>query len=137
MNELVEPAERVEINAAEFRFDVDGEPFPWFITPEGPSLTELPNGLSIVGVEILVLASFTASYGCQPVIGDRHGIARTFPWAIHEDGFVYTQRHTDAATVRLSFLTSHLTSADVPITVLPRDCAIPPDQPATEGEPDG
>lgn len=38
------------------RLDIDGQPFPWHITEEGPIITKLGNGYYTIRVEIFARA---------------------------------------------------------------------------------
>ncbi|MDV7192602.1 hypothetical protein [Mycolicibacterium fortuitum] len=68
----------------EHRFDVDGEPFPWYITEDGATFHRTATGLYLVAVRILPIEAATGKlvefrhhvHGA-PQLGDRE-----FPWAI-------------------------------------------------------
>lgn len=103
----LEPGEK-----AEHVFEVDGKPFPWFLTERGAAFALGSSGLYIVRVEIFVLrrdneslifGTFSHSHGQLPVID---GIE--FPWWVTEAGLMYVSSRKDAPVVRLSFLAEHL-----------------------------
>ena len=83
-------------------FDVDGKPFPFFITTDGPKFTQLEGGLFEVAVTIIGLMSYDEPHF---VVGPGHafrinGVA--FPWHVSKAGITY--RSSDIATVSLAFL---------------------------------
>lgn len=97
------------------RFSVDGEPFPWWVSEEGPSFKKLATDLYLVKVRIIAthtpmddLAEGFSHGGLpsgedwpQPVI-----LGIEFPWLISEDGFIYrSQGCKDIPTVELGFFT--------------------------------
>lgn len=92
----------------EHRFDVDGEPFPFGMHPDGPRFARIDHGLIRVDVRIYPVLSPSNEWvrigvdaNLQPhlFIGDA-----AFPWAITEDGFtIHASRHT-VAYVDLAFL---------------------------------
>lgn len=120
----VAPAGHVEVHAAEFRFTVDGEDFPWHIVA-APQITELTPNLVAVEVSILCCGPelFTDCLGGQPVIGDKDGNPRRFPWSIHEHGVAYRRGRLDPPTATLTFLARTAFSHDLPITCLADDPA--------------
>jgi hypothetical protein len=82
-------------------FTVDGDPFPWFITEDGPRATRFRDDLYAVHVTVIAQDSFACT-GIQasPVI---NGIM--FPWYLTEDGYTFKTRRGDIPTVELSFFT--------------------------------
>lgn len=90
-------------------FTVDGDPFPWFITEEGPRATRLRDDLYAVHVTVFAQDSFSCD-GIQapPVI---NGI--TFPWYLTEDGFTHRSRNGDIPSVELAFFTTDYFGPDV------------------------
>jgi hypothetical protein len=91
---------------AEHRFDVDGEPFPWYITEEGPRFTRVEDGSFVVHVPIL------PNVGVGEVVAvhvDDKGLApyltlggELFPWSITEKG-VDIHVASSLTVVRLGF----------------------------------
>ena len=128
-------AGHVEIREADFMFTVDGEPFPWFITTAGPRVTVVSNELAIVGVSIIPSGRTGdlksppifehGGFRNQPIIGDRAGWPRTFPWLIHESGITYRVSRRQTPVVRLRFLAQSVFSYDVPILQLGTEEAAP------------
>ncbi|MCV7174935.1 hypothetical protein [Mycolicibacterium sphagni] len=110
----------------EHRFDVDGEPFPWYITEDGPRFTRLRDDMYLVHVRIIGILresgeGFTGNI-FQHTYPRRIELAgHPFPWVIHEDGITYRSARMEAAYVELAFLAE---SIDV-------DCEIA-DRPTTE-----
>jgi len=93
-------------------FCVDGEPFPWLLSQEGPTARKIADDLYLVHVEILPISTTDDDRPesfyheglkdgwAQPVL---QGI--TFPWCISSDGFTYTSRGCrELPVVELEFL---------------------------------
>lgn len=92
-------------------FRVDDEPFPWWLSEEGPTARKLKDDLYAVHVSIFVVSAeaetlpetfyhegLTNGWD-QPVL---QGIE--FPWCITADGFTYSSRGSrEVPTVELEF----------------------------------
>lgn len=104
------------------RFEVDGEPFPWYISEKGPQVTRLADDFWRIDIEILGLARIVTEamlpigssgrMGEIPVIG---GIA--FPWLMTEEGWSMTAGHKQIPTVTLGFLARNV-DTNTPVTDL-------------------
>lgn len=114
----------------EHRFDVDGAPFPWYITEEGARFSKAGVGLYLVEVDILGLEAdgnhnpldITLSYWRkQPRIGER-----PFPWAITGDEIMVTQEAGGIPILHLEFLAFDV-DTDGEITDLTRPRPVSPD----------
>lgn len=101
----------------EHRFDVDGQPFPWYITEGGASFVKHGEHY-LVKVEILPIEcdgnneplDITLSYWRRQVrIGER-----LFPWAILSGSLVATMGEGDFPMLKLTFIAEHV-DADVEI----------------------
>lgn len=86
----------------EHRFDVDGEPFPWYITEDGATFRQLCPNLYVVGVTVMVIGRFTHHDTEQPQLD---GVA--FPWALHGP-VTYTTDGTGISRLELGFLAEHV-----------------------------
>lgn len=98
----------VEGEEPEHRFDVDGEPFPYMISPEGPTFTRLSEDW--YRVDLTIYPSVVDGDG-EAVRIDKAGMGHQlfiggveFPWAIHEDGVVVRVPRKSWATIELGFL---------------------------------
>lgn len=101
-------AERVVVDVDAHTFDVDGEKFPWYVSPDGPTVRRLRDDLYEVSVTIFVIDKFTSPGNIQgsstyPVIDGRE-----FPWYITADGVKFTRAGADPAMVELAFLAKHV-----------------------------
>jgi hypothetical protein len=95
-------------------FCVDGDPFPWWISEEGPQVTRIADDLYSVWVGILGFLSGHSGDAAlthgglqgdegwpQPVI-----IGIEFPWYISSDGFTYRSGgSSEVPVVELEFFT--------------------------------
>lgn len=105
---MMKIAETVKVRPEpEYLFDVDGEPFPWFLTRSGPTVARYPM-IYVVHVQLYCLDLKTKAVldfrssgynGHTPVIG---GVE--FPWDITDDGYVYQSGTKVLPSVTLSFL---------------------------------
>lgn len=103
------------------RFDVDGHPFPWHISEEGPSFTRLRDDLWRVDVEIYGVLKNAKPDQADVIFTDRMSTAwpltiagREFPWTVTGDGITYTHSHKTLPMVKLGFLTNSVdTDTDV------------------------
>jgi hypothetical protein len=93
-------ADSVIADAETKTFTVDGEPFPWFITEEGPQATRYRDDLYAVHVTVIAQTSFSSDGIINPVV---NGI--TFPWYLTEDGFTYRTSRRKLPTIELAFFT--------------------------------
>lgn len=101
-----------EGETAEHRFDVDGEPFPFFISEDGPSFTRLWDDLFRVDVTVYPVL---APGGDWVVVRVDEGLVPSlliggvrFPWAIADDGLTITVSRREMARVRLGFFCERL-----------------------------
>lgn len=92
-------ADHVTADAETKVFEVDGAPFPWFITEEGPRAVRHRDDLYAVHVTVIAQDSFSCD-GVNPVI---NGIL--FLWYLTEDGFNYKTSRGDIPTIELAFFT--------------------------------
>lgn len=144
-----------EGHEAEHRFDVDGEPFPWYISVEGPSFkrvgplvesisADLHPTCYLVTVRIFCALAYTrvVDFGGKTVAEltspefsfatSQSGLViagKEFPWVISEEGVKYQHARREPASVTLSFFAQHVDA----------DCEIPDDsglplQNANQGE---
>lgn len=103
------------------RFEVDGQPFPWYISEKGPLATRLADDFWRIDVEILALA--TPTEGMLPIgssgrMGEIPVIGGTaFPWLMTEEGWSMTAGHKQIPTVALGFL-AHNVDTNMPVTDL-------------------
>lgn len=93
------------------RFDVDGEPFPWFLHEDGPRFSLVGTGLHLVHVRLIPILigggredRFT--HDCRSAAPVIAGVA--FPWHIDERGLVYRASRNEVPTVELSFYAEHV-----------------------------
>lgn len=94
----------------EHRFDVDGAIFPWYISEEGPRVTQLDG---MYTVEVTIFGVLRDDAGAPSVVSDtQYGALEicglTFPWSITADGLTYRRSHTEVPTVHLSFFAEHV-----------------------------
>lgn len=98
-----------------YRFDVDGKDFPWYISERGPIVTQVDDELFTVGVEIFLIDrdthdDLTFDYGSPrsgfnpPILGGRE-----FPWLLTEDECVFTFASKVLPTLRLKFFAEKVT----------------------------
>lgn len=92
----------------EHRFDVDGEPFPWYITEDGATFHRTENGLYLVAVRIIPVDPTTGEYvefrhhvHNAPQLGDRE-----LPWLI--TGPITWQSDRGYGVLELTFLAEHV-----------------------------
>jgi hypothetical protein len=93
-------------------FCVDDEPFPWWVSEEGPFARKLADDLYLVHVEIICTTvtpgdgrpeqfyheDLGTGFWPQPVL-----LGVEFPWWISEDGFTYRSSGHHLPTVELEF----------------------------------
>ena len=99
---------------AEHRFDVDGEPFPWYVLEPGPTLRRLHNVYTVT-VRMVPIARangeplhVTFDPDGRPSLGGRE-----FPWALTSP-LTFTASPDTPATLELTFIAQHV-DADVDI----------------------
>lgn len=100
----------------EHRFDVDGQPFPWYIAEAGATFRR-SHGLYLVTVRIIPIRSrdseplhTTFDPDGHPTLG-----GDPFPWAINGDaGITFTASRTDPPVLTLTFIAEHV-DADIDI----------------------
>jgi hypothetical protein len=110
--------------APEFRFEVDGARFPYYITQEGAAFTKLDDGFFKVTVTVLCGIRPDAdgrSYRAAgvPFFSDDQDAPCSigglpFPWAISDDGILYHRGRHNVGEVELSFYTDAL-DTDAPV----------------------
>jgi hypothetical protein len=121
-NVLEEIAKEVVIDGRpNFRFDVDGVEFPWFISERGPIVTRIMDDLYAIDVEIIMLDKETkevlpfgwtviaCSVPTVPIIG---GVE--FPWTCTDDEMVLRFCHKMFPTLSLKFCARNV-SGDIAI----------------------
>lgn len=106
----LEPSEEPE-----HRFDVDGAPFPWYITEAGATFRKA-HGLYLVTVHIIPIR-VTDSEPLHTTF-EPHGLpcigGKPFPWAIADDSITLTASRRDGPVLTLTFIAEHV-DADVDI----------------------
>uniref|UniRef100_A0AAU8GMG2 Minor tail protein n=1 Tax=Mycobacterium phage JustASigh TaxID=3158894 RepID=A0AAU8GMG2_9CAUD len=92
----------------EHRFDVDGEPFPWYITEDGATFHRTETGLYLVAVRIIPIHPTTGEY-----VEFRHHVHHApqlgtseFPWLI--TGPITWQSDRGYGVLELTFLAEHV-----------------------------
>lgn len=102
---------------AEHRFDVDGQPFPWFIHEDGPRFTRAETGLFMVHVRFFPglargghFGRFAHEHRKPPVIA---GVV--FPWVLDTSGVIYRSGRDQVPTIELTFYAEQVDA----------DCEIP------------
>lgn len=111
-------------------FCVDGKPFPWWISEEGPSARKFADDLYVVHVEIIC----TATPGDGRPEGFSHGglptngnwpqpvlLGEEFPWAISQEGITYRSSGNTLPTVGLEFFSRSVSGMPVEDADLPED----------------
>lgn len=116
-----------DANAGENCFLVDGEPFPWYITEDGPIARKIADDLYQVHVLI-----YTCLFSGDQLHGLHHedkditwdnpilsGIQ--FPWLITQDGFTYRASSLDVPSVELEFFAESVEGVPIEDAPLPAD----------------
>lgn len=104
----------------EYRFDVDGQPFPWHITEDGAKFVKTPAGLYLCTVTIFPILRNNPQPPCtfQHTEGEPPTIAGTpFPWA--GTGTLTYEYEDHVPTLTLTFIAEHVDA----------DCDIPDELP--------
>jgi hypothetical protein len=105
----------IETTKGQYRFDVDGEDFPWFVSDRGPQVTRVADDLYAIAVEIFCLDRETKDYlpfttaggRCQyPVIGGTE-----FPWTMSDTGYTFRCGWKTFPTVALTFFAEDVESS--------------------------
>lgn len=102
----------------EHRFDVDGEPFPWAMTVEGPTFTRVLDDLYRVNLTLLpVVMSNRAVVGVEVVGGFASALVIggvAFPWSLTDTVTISCARG-QMTSVELAFLARDV-DTDVDVT---------------------
>ncbi|KLI05803.1 hypothetical protein [Mycolicibacterium senegalense] len=110
----------------EHRFDVDGEPFPWYITEDGATFHRTEGGLYLVAVRILPVLVATGE-----LVEFRHHVHRPpdlgdgpFPWAI-TGPLTWLSEEPGCAVLELTFLAQHVdTDGEISVEAPTREVTI-------------
>lgn len=111
----VEMAKTVVYRSSEFRFDVDGQPFPWLISKEGATFSKWGDlyrvlvSIFVIDPETKQSVEFRHLPDHQPLIGDR-----PFPWAITGPAAYTVDAGDPLGVVTFAFLAENV-DADVDI----------------------
>ena len=95
----------------EHRFDIDGQPFPWYITTNGATFTHTLAGLYIVRCTIIPLASVKVDIesGADFVID-----GRPFPWLVTTADFGILNPRLGTLLLTIGILAEHVdTDTDI------------------------
>lgn len=99
--------QQVTIRSDEFKFEVDGQDFPWYVDARGPQVERLDDDLWAIGVWIICAKEDhriqgVRAEGFKPPIYI-HGVE--FPWPILDDpGLIMTMSRCEPTKVWLKFL---------------------------------